>query len=490
MEKVKNFFERKIAIYGVIAAILIIGGIFVFRKNQPIEETLVVHNSDFVNQTSVSGKVIPASNVSLAFKTSGRINKVYSKVGDNVKTGQILAMLDSNDALGSLQIAKANYDKLLNGATNTDIDVAKSAVERAQVALDQTKIQQDLLVKNAKKNLLNSGFVVTTDDVSTQTPPTVSGSYLKEAEGKITITQYSSSGGTAFNTKGLVETSGMVNTEIPQPIGDTGLYIKFASTLNDSTTWTIDIPNKQSALYLQNLNAYLAAEATAVQMIANANAELNQAKSALLLKQSGARSEDIRGAEGSLQMAQSVYESNFIKAPFDGVVTKIDAKAGEIASMNTPMISMISLGTFQIESFVPEVNIAQIKLGNEASVTLDAYGNDISFMAKVVEIDPAETVRDGVSTYKIKLQFNEMDEKIKSGMTANVLITTNKKSNTIVIPQGVIVEKNNKKFVQVKKDNTSEDREVTIGGKSSLGQVEILSGLADGDVVLLNPKIN
>lgn len=490
MEKVKIFFGKKIVLYSVIVLILIIGGIVLFRKNQPVEETIVIHNSDFVNQTSVSGKVVPTSNVDLAFKSSGRINKVYYKVGDKVKNGQILAVLDSNDALGSLQIAKANYDKLLNGATNTDIDVAKSAVDRAQVALDQTKIQQELLIKNAKKNLLNSGFIATTEDVSTQTPPTVSGSYLKDTEGKITITQYSSSGGTAFQTEGLVESSGMVSIEIPQPIGDTGLYIKFADTSNDSTTWVVDIPNKQAPLYLQNLNAYKTAETTATQMIANATAELNQAKASLLLKQSGARTEDIASAEGSLQMAQSVYESNFIKAPIDGVITKVDAKAGEIASMNIPMISMISNGTFQIESFMPEINIAQIKLGDEANVTLDAYGTNVSFFAKVAEIDPAETVRDGVSTYKIKLQFSEADERIKSGMTANVLITTNKKLNTIVIPQGVIVEKNNKKFVQIKKDNLIEDREIVIGGKSSLGQTEVISGLADGDVILLNPKTN
>ncbi len=478
--------KKRIA-YVIIGIFVIIIAVFIFKKNNVNNQTITIKTSDFIDQVSVSGKVVASNNVDLGFKDSGRITDVYFSVGQKVKKGQTISSLDSIDAKGSLDVAKANYQKVLNGATSSDVNVAKAALETAQVALDQTKEQQSILIKNAKKNLLNSGFIVTTEDSqSTQTPPIVSGTYLKENEGQIIITEYDSSGGSSFNTSGLVEASGMVSTEVPQPIGGTGLYIKFFSTI-DKTKWILNIPNTQSSLYLQNYNAYQSALSTQIQTIANATALLDQAKSALLLKVANARPEDIASANGSLLIAENAYNNKFILAPFDGIITKVDAKVGEIASPNTPLITMMSVGTFQIESYVPEINIAKIKLDDETNVTLDAYGDSVVFKARVVSIDPAETIRDGVSTYKIKLQFEEKDDRVKSGMTANVSVNTYSKQNAIIVPGGVIFDKDGKKFVQVQEGKNILDREIVIGNISSLNQVEVVSGLKNGDMVLLNP---
>jgi RND family efflux transporter MFP subunit len=222
-------------------------------------------------------------------------------------------------------------------------------------------------------------------------------------------------------------------------------------------------------------------------LVSVAKSNLDQAKSSLALKQSNARPEDLSSVNGSLLVAQSDYNDRFIFAPFDGIIIKMDAKVGEIAPQNTSLVSMMSADVFQIESYVPEVSIAQIKLDDEASVTLDAYGEGVLFKAKVVSIDPAETIRDGISTYKIKLQFLEKNDQIKSGMTANVSIITFNKPNVIVVPGGVVFLKNEKNFVQVKINEKTVDREVVLGSTSALGQVEIVSGLKDGDLVVLSP---
>ncbi|KKQ27224.1 MAG: RND family efflux transporter MFP subunit [Parcubacteria group bacterium GW2011_GWB1_37_13] len=198
----------------------------------------------------------------------------------------------------------------------------------------------------------------------------------------------------------------------------------------------------------------------------------------------------IKQKENNLQDAKNKLSDYRIRAPFDGVVTKIDAKVGEIAPANEPLVTMMNAGTFQIESYVPEVNIALINIGDEANVTLDAYGKNVLFYARVVSIDPAETIRDGVSTYKIKLQFSENDNRIKSGMTANVSILIFSKPNVIVVPGGVVFEKGGKKYIQIKKDKKIINKEVTLGDASPLGQVEVVSGLADGDTVILNPLVS
>ena len=144
---------------------------------------------------------------------------------------------------------------------------------------------------------------------------------------------------------------------------------------------------------------------------------------------------------------------------------------------------MISTGAFQIESYVPEINIALVAVGDKASVTLDAYG-DKKFSASVVSVDPAETVRDGVSTYRAMLQFDAQDPLIKSGMTANVAIVTDVKERVLSVPQGLVVYRDGKTFVRVLVGKSIVEREVALGGVSSLGEAEVLSGLNQGDTII------
>ena len=124
-------------------------------------------------------------------------------------------------------------------------------------------------------------------------------------------------------------------------------------------------------------------------------------------------------------------------------------------------------------------------MGNPVAVLLDAYGADVVFPGTVVSIDPGETMRDGISTYRAVLAFTEQDSRIKSGMTANITITTERKSDVISVPQGVVTNRNGIKYVSLKKGDSLEEREVTTGMVSSLGYVEIISGLSRGDEVVL-----
>ncbi len=183
--------------------------------------------------------------------------------------------------------------------------------------------------------------------------------------------------------------------------------------------------------------------------------------------------------------ARAQLGKTIIRAPFTGVVTKMDLKVGAIASANVSEAAMVSSGVFQIESFVPEVNIALIEVGDKAEILLDAYGSDAIFTATIISIDPAETVRDGVSMYRSLLQFSKADTRVKSGMTANVVITTDKREGVISIPQGIVIERGGKKYVPVMVGKETEEREIKTGAFSSHGEVEVLEGLVEGDVIAL-----
>ena len=133
---------------------------------------------------------------------------------------------------------------------------------------------------------------------------------------------------------------GTVSVDTPQPIGDSGLFIKFSNQLHQAN-WVIDIPNKRAPQYLANFNAYQSAQTTRDQAIANATALLNQANSTLLQKQATARPEDVAAAEGAVKVAEGAYANDFIYAPADGVMTATNISTGEIALTNQKIISMI-----------------------------------------------------------------------------------------------------------------------------------------------------
>ena len=102
-------------------------------------------------------------------------------------------------------------------------------------------------------------------------------------------------------------------------------------------------------------------------------------------------------------------------------------------------------------------------------------------------VDPAETIKDGVPTYKTTLTFLARDSRIRSGMTANVDIETGVLHDAIVIPRGAVGTKNGTPYVSVLDQGNVVERSVMTGPSPALGQVEILSGLSRGDIILLSP---
>ena len=101
-----------------------------------------------------------------------------------------------------------------------------------------------------------------------------------------------------------------------------------------------------------------------------------------------------------------------------------------------------------------------------------------------VEIEPAETIVEGVVYYRVKVLFENINEKIKSGMSADVTIETNKKENVLYIPQRAVSSKDSKKFVKIPDNKGVKELEVITGLKGSNGEIEIIFGLNEGDKVI------
>jgi len=203
-----------------------------------------------------------------------------------------------------------------------------------------------------------------------------------------------------------------------------------------------------------------------------------EGRNAITLKTEQAR-ENVRTLEA--QMKESV-----IVAPFDGQVTKLNLRVGEVVSLGKIIGRVAKPGDFVIETRVPESDIVKVTLGMKAKITFDAFLSDEIFEAEVVDIAKASTVIQDVVSYVVKFRLDTLDARLKEGMTANIDIETAKRENVLIVPFRALTKELGKTYAQVKQaDGTFTKIEVTTGLEGDDGTIEIKSGLKEGNEVTI-----
>ncbi|MFA5954750.1 MAG: efflux RND transporter periplasmic adaptor subunit [Patescibacteria group bacterium] len=194
---------------------------------------------------------------------------------------------------------------------------------------------------------------------------------------------------------------------------------------------------------------------------------------------------EVDRAKANLASAAAEYGKTVLRSPINGIVTSKDVTVGEIVAANTSAIALISEANFEIKSYIPEADIAKVHVGDTATVTLDAYGDETVFDATISTIDPAETIIEGVATYRVVLQFVKADERIRSGMTANVTIHSGEHHDVVIIPQRAVFTENGQRVVRVLRNNEPVTVAVETGLRGSTGTIEITKGIEAGEQVII-----
>lgn len=347
-------------------------------------------------------------------------------------------------------LANDYYQSLTIASTNSEINHSVDLVDEAFLQIDQCLYYTRLVLENSITTISFTTIELDTLTTNVDTSKTNVRNGISALEG---YKQALNSASNAFDLANQDYEAALQNLETVTTEAE-----------NQMKSAHLDVKAKESAL-------------------AAAQAELD-------LKESDPRSVDLAGLYAEINRAQANLDgANYslrktqIVAPVKGVVSKMEYDVGENIAAFTSMTEIITDAP-QIELDISETDIAKIELDDEAEITLDAYGDDIIFNAKVVFIEPAETEIAGVIYYKIKLVFTgEAEKEIKPGMTANVIITTDKKENVIGIPHRAIISKNGTKFVRVLKWGKIEEVEVQTGLKGD-SNTEITSGLKEGDEVV------
>lgn len=478
MSKISNWYRAHKFWSWVIAILVLIIMLAVafWPREDATSETVAVGRVDVVERVRLSGKIEPADRVDLAFWEAGTVGTIARQVGERVVKGDLIAALESRTLLAERAAAVA------------EVSIKEAEKAASTVSLEEVTSQYDTIVENARQALLSEGLeAIPSDENSTLTAPTVSGLYTGlEGEYKFNVNRESVSSrdyilaNFGFDKAPKAEVAETRGT----PLGNHGLLVRFPDGVEnyDDTTWYVRIPNQESSVYTANYAAYQKALRDRQVAIENARASLSKSNTA-----SSVAEAEILRARASLDQIDAKIAERQIRAPFDGLVSKVDLDLGESVTAGATVVSMASEADYQITVNVPEAEINKLSLGNLATATLDAYPDGTEFTAEVISLEPAETIIDGVATYKVTLQFKQFDEKIKSGMTAEIVITGSEKRGVLGVPLRATAFRDGETWVRVVKDGKIEERPVTLGLRGSDGLAEVVSGLSEGELVSLRP---
>ncbi|HET6872520.1 MAG TPA: efflux RND transporter periplasmic adaptor subunit [Sporolactobacillaceae bacterium] len=222
-----------------------------------------------------------------------------------------------------------------------------------------------------------------------------------------------------------------------------------------------------------------------------------------------------------VKKGQALLEYNngtYLDAPDSGTITSLSVynqtqvKPGQVVAHITNYTNLDTVVS------VDELDIPKVKLGQPVEVTVNAYPTT-KFTGKVTKIADTGTDTNGVSTFDVTVHLDN-SKNLKPGMTTSANIITSKKANTLYVPIGAIHKQGNATYVLVDSGSTVNQRSTSAFNNSSQGgmtgrrkwrnmagvsgkaqmvpvktginndnDIEILSGLKEGQVVQLPPIV-
>jgi RND family efflux transporter MFP subunit len=235
-----------------------------------------------------------------------------------------------------------------------------------------------------------------------------------------------------------------------------------------------------SGSYVTAVQNVAAAQLRAAQSLQSAQTSLNNQPSNV---QSALNS--LNNAQTAVATAQANLDNAVIKATVAGVVTTISAQVGENVSSTstTGFIVIANTGSMALHGTIGEADIVKLKLGQVATVTVDAIGT-AKMTGKVTSLDPVATISGGVPVYGVDVTIDLPNQAVKPGMsgTANVIIASS--PNALTVPNLAVKTASGRRYLTVMKDGQQVDTDVTFGISNDT-VTEVLTGVQEGDVVVL-----
>ncbi len=454
---------------GLIVAIPLAGGLSYIAYNQLVTapqqraqrkiQTAAVTRGNLTILVSANGTVQPESSVNVSPKNSGVLKQLLVKEGDFVKPGQIVAYMDNSNlqgqllqSKGNLAAAQANLNKVIAGNRSQDIAQAQSQVDEANASL------QKLIAGNRSQDIAGA----------TANLNKVRATYRQAAED--------------LRRNQKLQAQGAISQQA----------LSLARSTSDSAQAQVE--QNQQALNLLNAGSR-------PEDIAQARSVLNQRQHALNLLKAGSRPEDIAqaraevmAAQGAVMIAQRNIDDTTIRAPFAGIIARKYADPGAFVTPTTAGSAVTSAtsssilalaSTNEIVAQVAEASIAQIKVGQVATIKVDAYSGK-TFAGKVTQVATQSLVQQNVTSFEVKVAVADPEKLLSQGMNVTIDFRAGELNQVLIVPTASIVQEKTAQGVYVAKPGGDPVFTPIVVGTTVNDKTEVKSGLTGNERVLLS----
>ncbi len=513
-----------IGAFGVVA-VGVLGYLAFFRNEESAAmEVSPVVRATVLHVVNVTGHAEPIERVQLGFAQGGRISLLQASEGDRVAVGELLGALEGGQAQALVAEAAAReareralLEEVIAPARSVDVAVVQAGRTQARTAFAQAEqsartalARAHTLADDAVREKLDELFPgAEHEDYSF-------GVQFESGTSLYTLTALREARVELYEGRAAAEVSLTTLRESARAEADLEATLSRAQGALESLTLFADRVALAVNRYIASdastqaiYTSYRSRVAAARTALSSARADLVAAQTTLVTAKAAERAADrsveqvlgapkqatVATAEASLravraagETASALLRERHLYSPLHGVVGKVLRKKGELVGPYEPVLEIVNVSGFELLAYVPEADIARVKLGDRAKVTFDAFGNASVFEAEVVRIAESETYREGVPTYKTTLAFltRPYDELVvRPGMTADIDIETARVADVLAVPSRSVLWRDGQSVVRVAVGRGYEERAVEVGLRGSEGLTELRKGVVLGEDIVL-----
>ncbi|MGO8670658.1 MAG: efflux RND transporter periplasmic adaptor subunit [Capsulimonadaceae bacterium] len=503
------------------------------RKNasvSPTVKTVAVRRSNLVETISATGSVVAqtGAEVKVGSEVTGRIIRLTVDAGGHVHAGQLIAQLDVPDLVAQQRAAE---DTLSQSEQKLQEAITTASMQKQQaadtIASDQQALEGALAHRDQAIVLLKAQETQTATDIS-RARSALSAARTTEAQARRAYTLQLNMVEATLRQGQATESDAAATLRRKSDLLSHGYVapsdVDDAKAAEDSDAAQVDSDKQnvvltraadQSAIdtaheqVVQAQQALTAALAETLQItvknqdVASANASVAQDRAQLdsaraqLMQNSvlerqvtEARISD-QAANEQVNVAAAQVHKSIIHSPISGTVLDLEAQQGEtlVAGYTTaPLLTVVDLNRLQVSALVDETDIGKVRVGQPATVTIDAFP-DQPFAGRVVKIASGSNQQSsstGAITYAVTVSIRDPLHELKPDMTATVDITSRTLHNVLVLPNEALKPDNLGTVVGViVPGKPAPVKRVVSTGATDGTITQVVSGLALGDKVAL-----
>ncbi len=437
----------------LIVGALIVGILVIRPGPEPeaaTERTAVIEIGPLQVWVTGTGRVEPASQAALSFKTAGTLGEIAAEVGQKVKAGQILASLDPGsldpgllEAAADLIAAQQVLNDLLEDPTEQQITQAEMALAQSRDALKDAEIKWTNQQAGYRANATT----------------------IRAAEAELALAKEA--------MESAERNANKFSSGDPEHAQD---YKNYAAAVQRhqlalaSLNWYTGNPNETDQALLDA-------------GVASAEADLAQAMDDLADLRAGPEASDVESAEARLRAVRAVVDQARLISPIEGTVMSVGHGVGDSILPGEVEIVIADLSSLHIDTKADELDVGVVAIGQMVEITLDALPGLI-LEGSVAGIDLTPDIGSTSTQYPVRVELKSMDDRVRVGMTAAMSILVADEEDAVLVPNWALgFDPETSEIIVFVVDGEDRERRHIVLGLRNDTFSEVLSGLEPGEII-------